>query len=173
MSLNVLISKINQIVNSRELLDAVGELIIEIIYNRVKSGKGVSDDTVPDPAPIGLAKLSRSYVEYRRKVRLGEFGSPAKSNLTLTGQMLNNLVYKVLQNRILVDIANTKRTPPITSTTGKKRKKKRSSNLPTNKDVAEFVRENGRPFLALTPGEQRIVSQFVDEFIEKKLRSLR
>ena len=160
MTISSISVELNKIFHDKKFLIQIAEKIIDIIVKRTKSGKGVSDDKVEDPALIKLASLSSGYIEYRKKVKLGSFGSPSKSNLTLTGQMLDSLIYKIVNNGILIDVANTKRKKAIGSGYVKQ----------TNQEVAGYVSENGRPFLALSPGEQRIIIKFIDDYLTKELR---
>ncbi|MGB0257745.1 MAG: hypothetical protein ACPGES_03740 [Coraliomargarita sp.] len=82
-----------------------------------------------------LKKLSKAYIDFRRKFsgRTGEFFKPAKSNLTFTGQLLESLKAR-----------SNVRTQVITLFVSGRR----DDGL-TNKEVAEHVAENGRPFLGI------------------------
>jgi hypothetical protein len=79
----------------------------------------------------------------------GEFGSPRRSNLTLTGQMLNAIKYSSDGKGFKLYIDNNSR--------------EKDNN--TNAQIASYVRKK-RPFFALTGGEQRILlKQFTDSLI--------
>lgn len=193
----------------------------EIIYRRVKNGKGVtsykSDPENTEQAT--LAPLSKSYIDYRkglaiffttplgnvvrisgtkkvvsyvtrgrgrravtarqtRKVRtgnitaptLGEFGRPEKSNLTLTGQMLNDIVLSASDTGFQLRIGD---------------KRRKGSNL-TNAEVADYVQKGGsytngngkrvvipaRPFFALTAGEIRILTRELENIIKERIQAI-
>lgn len=95
------------------------------------------------------------------KPKLGEFGRPEKSNATLSGQMLNAMVFNANQDGFKIFINDTKRRPVT---------KHDKSNL-TNKQVAEYYFKN-RPGLALTDGEVRILKQECELIVREKIRQL-
>ena len=137
----------------------LGKFAERTLVKRVKAGFGVSKDK---KQLVRLKSLSLAYKRQRRglvqfttkggkKVKfkvsppdLGEFASPGKSNLTLTGQMLRAIGKSISNGRITLSILNSTRRDP--------NKKKQL----TNKQVAEFVSKD-REFFALTEGEQRII----------------
>lgn len=71
--------------------------------------------------------------------RLSSKTTPAKSNLTNTGEMLESLTGKVKDNQILVNVEGIR---------------KDGSGL-TNKEVKDFVEDQGFQFLGLTNGEKK------------------
>lgn len=93
--------------------------------------------------------------------KLGAFGRPGKSNLTLTGQMLDSMA-------IVADGVGFKLYIPATARVDADGN---PSEL-TNKQVAEYVSLLGRPFLALTDGEVRILSQELELIIKEKINSI-
>ena len=162
----------------------LAELTRSIVYKRVKSGKGVNSDTRPFALTSAkrLTPLSSQYKKYRRsgivefearknygnvfervqvKINvgipaLGEFGSPTKSNLTFTGQMLSSMTFDIKKFGFIVFIPETRR---------------RGEKI-TNAQLARYVSENGRPFMNLTAGEIRIVKSRMRKQIQKRLRKL-
>ncbi len=158
---------------STTLLMRLGKMARDIIYRRVKSGYGVSDDRSQSPSKKKLKPLSKSYMNYRsgvadfkakvgrknkrvrfttQKPELGAFGSPRKSNLTLTGQMLESIGFGVVGNIVRVYVENTQR----------------AGESITNAELAKKVSDQGRPFFALTSDEQKILIRE----IEREIRSL-
>ena len=159
-----------------------------IIYNRTKDGKGVNNDR---RQPINtkerrLKPLSDSYIEYRKgnliffrnkrnklirltkddwnqisRPRLGRFGAPARSNLTLSGQMLNAIKWELTAQGFEVYIKNTKR----------RRTHPKQSTRPTltNEELAEIVSRE-RPFMAITLKEFRILERKIDRHINRQIR---
>lgn len=134
---------------SPKLLNIIAEKCRTEIYNRTKSGKGVTDDQSDKAVETKLEKLSTGYINQRNKKGVtGEFGSPDKSNLTNTGQMLDGIKYEVNDGKIELSISGAR-------TDGK-----------TNEEIAGYVREK-RPFFALTLKEQlRVVKEY-----EKRIRA--
>lgn len=141
----------------------LGDYAREILYNRVKGGDGVDNDEAKLPQEKPLDKLSKSYIDFRKGLvaffttengavipykpkkapTLGAFGSPGKSNLTLSGEMLESIRVRV-GNDITLEIPNSSR-----------------SDGKTNAQVWEYTREGGRHFFAITVGEQNLISERV------------
>lgn len=132
----------------------IGIYARDTIYKRVKSGGGVDDDTSDSAAKKGLKKLSKDYVEKRKKKPgKGEYFSPGRSNLTYTGQMLDAIDFKVSRGVVTVFIKNNKR----------------SDGKNTNKEVAEYVRD-ARPFFTLTVPEQRVLFRDIEKNVRDFIR---
>lgn len=151
-------------VTSRKNLNTIGELVVRIVYNRVKKGKGVDSDSVGSadvqarrfPSETTLKPLSGSYIEYRRKNRpRGKFGSARRSNLTNTGQMLEALGFRRNGTGVVVNIKETFRY---------------DSEL-SNKMVAELASEE-RPFLALTEKEYKIIESKIRQIIDLEIKRI-
>jgi hypothetical protein len=160
----------------------LARLTKDIIFKRVKSGKGVSSDKSPVgfARPVQLKPLSKGYKRYRRtgwvsfkakkwyggiyeevdvdfyagKPALGEFARPDKSNLTFSGQLLRSLTFEVKKYGFMVYIPETVR---------------RGSKI-TNAQLARYLSKQGRPFMNLTAGELRIVKSRMRQQIRKALK---
>jgi hypothetical protein len=156
--------------HSKTIINRLGQFAIDRIYKRVKSGYGVSDDTSASPTQDRLKALSKSYVQFRKGKllfftnkktghrfaiqpgkkqsfavpQLGEYGSPGRSNLTMTGQMLNNIGFSTTSKGFKIFIKDTQRASPVWE---------KGKQQLSNKTVAEHVSKE-RPFLALTTDEQ-------------------
>jgi len=193
-SLDDKIKQINEFIKGsigRSIITKLAQFSIDRIHKRVKSGYGVTSDTDPNPSKTRLKKLSKSYIDFRNgkvlffrnkstgglfaikpgkkqsfpKPQLGEFGSPAKSNLTLTGQLLNSIKYKLTQRGFKIFIDDNERASPVWA---------KGQKQLTNKQVAEYVSKD-RPFLALTDDEQaRLKLEFKKNtrMLASKLKSL-
>lgn len=129
---------------------------VDIIYKRTKSGKGVTDDRSNSASIKSLKPLSSSYKTQRKsyKGKRGDFFSPGRSNLTLTGQMLESIKAKVSDGKITVSLSGTR------------------DDGQTNKEVGEFVSENGRPFLNLAVEEKQILLRKIETDLIKYIRLL-
>lgn len=135
--------------NMAKLAEEAGD----VIYKRTKSGKGVT--SLKDNAKlVKLNSLDPKYIKQRKGRDLGEFGRPAKSNLTLTGQMLNAIVYTEEFGRFILEIDQSARF---------------DSNK-TNAKIAEYVQDQGRLFFNLAESEQRIVRFELEKIINKIIR---
>lgn len=137
---------------TKDTLEQIGELTIERIKAFARSGYSLYQGKKEK-----LKKLSKSYLDMRhgmikfrtingKKVpfneadeRLNEvdpdYFDPGKSQLTFTGQMLRALGYKAEKTQVVISVNDNKRA-------GKYKKL-------TNKQVADHVANNGRPFLGL------------------------
>ena len=127
----------------------------DLVYKRVKSGYGVKGNTKGK-----LKKLSPRYKKYRKGKPLGEFGTPNKSNLTLTGQMLQAFGNKVTKNTFNLFIKKTSRK---TITGG--------SDKHNNAKIAEFVSKL-RPFLNLSKPEARVIISEYRQHIKDVARKI-
>lgn len=154
----------------RLFMDRLGLMITDMIYKRVKTGYGVNGTKKEK-----LKSLSDSYIQYRkgkmyffkkngitiavkgrsnRLKKTGEFFSPARSNLTMTGQMLKAIEFKVKDTSVTVYINNNVRDD------GK-----------TNEQVAQLVSKD-RPFLGITESESRILKNFIKNHIIEQMKSM-
>lgn len=75
-------------VESKSFLTKLYNQIIEEIYKRTKLGYGVN---ARGDSQTKLKPLSESYKKQRKGMKLASDTSPSKSNLTKTGDMLNDL----------------------------------------------------------------------------------
>lgn len=151
-------------VTSRKNLNIIGQLTVDIIYKRVKAGKGVDDDTLGSadratnrfPEQTKLDDLSETYINFRKKNRpRGKFASVRRSNLTYTGQMLEALGFRRVGTGVEINIKETFRY---------------DTEL-TNRMVAEFASEK-RPFLALTKKEFKIIEDKVRQIIDLEIKRI-
>jgi len=141
--------------NTPAFLNQFGAESLNIIYERTKSGKGVSSDSSPKASLKKLDALSPKYIQQRKRGGFipGDRFSPSKSNLTKTGALLESMRYKVTKGviKLFIGSDSTRHEKGI-----------------TNKEVAEHVSENGRPFLNLAIEEQ----QKLNTMIEKEVREI-
>lgn len=136
---------------ARGMMD-LGEMAKDIIFKRVKSGKGVDSDTAEDPREVELKPLSPSYVTHRTQVGVrGSFGSPSRSNLTFTGNLLDSMVVTSSEGEFDLTIPNSRR----------------DSDNKTNAQVAKKVAQAGRPFFALSADERQILRKDIEETIRR------
>lgn len=149
------LQKILEEATSAPNMQAFGEKAKDIIYKRTKSGKGVTSDT-GTASLKALTKLSKAYIDKRKKnPPTGEFGAPARSNLTNTGQMLDSITVASSKGKVEVTI------PPSVRTDGK-----------TNSEVAGHVSDNGRPFMNLAQSEVKILTKDFENLVRELARLL-
>lgn len=125
----------------------------DILYNRVKSGFGIKGSG-KNIAREKLKALSPLYIESRKSMRLGKFGSPGRSNITLTGETLEAISIKILPQGFALYFTN--------------------QNHPVHRftfaQIANYVEEGGRPFFNLTTDERRIIEREVELELRKLAR---
>lgn len=143
------------------------EMIVEQVRKRTRLGFGVDDMG----NQVKLKPLSESYRQQRRgniAFYTDENGvvipyeplappiisprtTPAKSNLTMTGQLLDSLKGEVNNNQIVIKPTGIR------------------NDGYTNREIAEFVEEQGRQFLGLTRGEK---NELIRELKNRVLKQL-
>ena len=121
------------------------------IEKRTRLGKGVSDNGKLEK----LKKLtSKQYIDRRKKSNLSPLTSPGKSNLTFTGQMLSAI--KGIRNGTTFTFffAGTR------------------DDGKTNSQIAQYARENGRHFFALSKSEQNGLQRKISKIIKESIKKL-
>lgn len=168
---------IKKIISDQSFLKKIGLLIRDIIYRRVKNGYGVDNDSRELPRQVRLEPLSPYYKAWRagkpyyyvnkkgERVKTyppihsaGEFYAHGRSNLTLSGQMLNAISYRVQNNVIKVYINDSNRRPVT----------KYDKSNKSNREIAEYVSIR-RPFFAVTDSEQRILTKEISNQVKNRL----
>lgn len=139
-----------------DVMDLVGRTSRDLIYKRVKSGKGVTSESAVFPETQSLAKLSSSYIDKRKKnPPTGEFSSPARSNLTDTGQMLNSMTHRVEgKGKVILEFDD--------SFASDKAKWANDGDPTRNRPP--------RPFFNLSRGEALVVSQTITKILNGLIR---
>lgn len=128
---------------SQKLLQDIGDDFVEQIKIRTRLGNGLDKN---EGEPSKLKPLSKDYVKYRKsKNDLSEFTKPSKSNLTLTGEMLDSLEAKVTEDKITISFSNQ-----------------------FSKYKARWNEESGRSFLAIS----RVQIERLKNSLEKKITEL-
>lgn len=120
---------------SAKALSAFGRAARDMIVARTRRGFGVQRTGAKQER---LLKLSTNYKKYRKRVGVDSTTSPGKSNLTFSGQLLRSLVVIAKKGQVTIRANNRRRKEGF-----------------TNNQLAEFVSEQGRPFMGLTVGELR------------------
>ena len=131
---------------------AIANQAREVIRRRTKNGMGVYGGQLKR-----LPKLTtftvQSRREYARGGRTGEFFSPGRSNLTLTGQLLNSMRTKERGSKAaIIEISNEKRSDGL-----------------TNRQVNISLERRGFRFFGLSEGEVRILIDSYRKVIESRI----
>lgn len=86
----------NKLVDKRNLED-LAEKAVKMIRDRTRLGLGLYKEGSTKPKK--LAPLSPKYKKWRKKNRPSGPTTPAKSNLTYTGDMLDDIDFKITGNK--------------------------------------------------------------------------
>jgi hypothetical protein len=162
----------------KETLNDVAKIAAEKTMNdviaRTKSGLGSNGQ---------LKALSGKYIGFRRRwsAFLAKDTSPAKSNLTATGQLLEALYYRVVGTRFFIKVNTKKRSEglggeklvTITKTNKKGKKKVVGYESSLNNDqVRKYTEDAGREFLALSEKEKEDLRKFTAEQLKMMLSNI-
>ena len=143
------LEKLKQFYTSKELANKVADEAIKQIRKRTRLGYGVSNGR-----RTRLKPLSEDYKKTRRKMKgLSRDARPNKSNLTLTGDMLDNMEHKL-----------KKKITSMIITLG--------ADNALNRDKMEWVSED-RPFMGLTKAELRLLNDLIFEEVKKAMKALK
>jgi len=132
----------------QELADGYAQDAREIIYDRTKAGRGVSE---MGGTAVSLRPLAPATVARRERIKMHASTSPRTSNLTETGQMLEDMQAKKRGGFHLIGFRTSR-----------------------SAKVAGFAHEGGRPFLFLAAAELKVLAdKFRRRFAELVKRRLR
>ena len=152
----LVVDSFTQLKNERSTLIEVATFARKRIQQQTRLGNSM-------PNKAKLKPLSAGYREARANKKGGtdpQFFSPSKSNLTLSGQMLASLKERIVQTPGSVNEPSVVEVSP----TGQ-----RNDGL-ANSQVAEFVREGGRPFLGLDEKATNQIKNIVLKNLRRVLR---
>ena len=110
--------------------------------------------------PLKSKKGSTIDIRTRHKKRLSKKTSPATSNLTATGQMLDAITYKIAPFLIYIFVKDDKRKQELSGSHGRL----------TNSRVARYAKEGGRSFMGLIKYERKALARKLREFILDRIR---
>lgn len=136
------LKKAKEEITSPANLQAIGDDLAEQIRVRTRLGNGI-DANYGEPSK--LKPLSEKYVEQRRDMSLSDMTTAKKSNLTQTGQMLNEIIAKVVNSQIVITFKSQ-----------------------FSKDKARWNSEKSRPFLSIS----RVQVERLTNSLDKKMSEL-
>jgi hypothetical protein len=158
-----------KVIRNRELLNDIGETIITDIKFQTRRGNSI-------PTKSKLKPLSKEWIEKRLAIdeaqATGQAFSPRRSNLTASGQLLDSLKSKITGVGKIIVEATGSRIPYFYTTKRKGVQQRKKSNEPTNEELAEYVAEQGRPFLGIRDAIRDRIKRQVVAFIRRSSRVL-
>lgn len=133
----------------------LGDFIVKLIVDRTRNkGQGLNSDASRTKK---LSKLAESTIKKRRSTKLHPSTTPERSNLTMTGRLLDSLDFKVKPDPdgviITIYISDAKAN-----------------------EYARYVSEEiepNRPFLGLSSGEYTKVNKELDRILREEFRNNR
>lgn len=130
------------------------------IVKRTTLGIGVDPETGRGSR---LKKLTPKYANRRKKLNLAATTSPAKSNLTATGQLLRSLT--VVKIKI-------KGTVQFLFTVGDRRGRNADGKTSKigNKLLLQYVKAQGRDFLGFTKAQRNEITRDIKDIIVKFIK---
>jgi hypothetical protein len=137
--LSEFIKKLNNIAQeatSKELLKPIAEETVSEVKTRIRAGYGVEDD---GSNKSKFKPLKDSTKKSRKKSKLAGGTTPAKSNLTHTGELVDSIEADVTDAKITLELKGER-----------------------NQKVASYV-SGDRPFLHLSKQE---IQRFIERFQE-------
>lgn len=139
---------LNEMTSNRNLR-VLGEDAKKLIQKRTRLGGGVKTSLGPR---MKLNKLSGPYKKQRKRKKgnLDKTTSPAKSNLTFTGQMLREIGVKIRKNRISLKFID-----------------------PFAKKKAKWVQDAGREFFHISRPEFKQLQKIMRKRVEKVLNKFK
>lgn len=150
-------------VQDKAMHKLVGDQAVKMVYKRVKSGRGVTSLASKSPGLKGLTGLSKGYIKQRRRTGVpGKDGSPSKSNLTYTGQMLEALSFEVSKYGFEILVKDTIR---------RAKGGVRAGVGMSNSKVAKYTQEQ-RPWLSFSKSEQKDLSEMYRGEFRKAIKKL-
>lgn len=151
MNFKTLTIKLQNLIHELEdkaLYSEIGQDVSKNVKDRTRSGFGVEDNGAK---AVKLKALKSSYKKERRRLRktgkLSSDTSPAKSNLTKTGEMVDSVTYTADPKSVNIYIKG-----------------------PKNKEKAKYQVNEGRSFMNLSKREIQDITDIIEEKLKKDIR---
>lgn len=141
------LKKVRDELESKKRMKQLGAKAAELIKKRTQLGWGVDKQ---GGKKAKLDKLSDGYKKFRKKNKPTGKSTPSKSNLTYSGDMLDDLEAKhAKDNKVTIGFSSTK-----------------------SEKKAGWAKDGGREFNNLSKSEQKQLEQFLDEELKKILKKI-
>lgn len=158
----------NKVIANKKLLDEVGQTVVDDIKFQTRRGQSI-------PTGSRLKPLSKRWVETRGQIGEAtdtqETFSPKRSNLTLTGQLLDSLTWRIVGKGLIETLfKGEKRRPYFIKPKTKKGVRKIESKI-SNEQLAEFVQKD-RPFVGVRDQVVKRIRLIVISYLRRSSRVL-
>lgn len=135
-------------VTSKTFLTQLGNELKEDIQKRTRLGYGVEEPLGKQSKFKALAESTKKSRKYKKKQgKLSGLSSPAKSNLTETGEMVDDMYVSTKVNLLQLKLKDQK-----------------------NRDKAQWNEEKGRTFLNVSDSQYKTLIKKIQAAITKKLK---
>lgn len=162
-------------VKDKKFLDEIGQLTADQIRNRTRARKGVLTKDSPDFGSPGVddyrqPKLKDSTIERRKSlIRSGNAFDPQivtakKSNLSLSGQLLDAIKYRVNQGINVISIYIDSKRNPYRGAKGQNLENKKSNN-----QIKDELEERGRRFFFISDKLNTLLTSKIAQQLRRKL----
>jgi len=157
-------------------LKITGTEAVRLIGSNTRAGRDLTAGGKKNAeAATRQPKLSARWIAQRERISkhntTSDVYGPTRSNLSLTGQLINALTFKVVNNAVVLEVAATPRTPyKHVPTKGPNKGKAITYKTPAdNRTLAQYLSEQGRYFVGLTNKEKAIISNQIRQLIRRQL----
>lgn len=180
-SLDYLNERVKSITKEEKLMKEISEALIKDIKFQTRRGKnGLTSEK--------LKPLSEKWIEERAKIaksiNTADAYSKKRSNLTLSGQLLDSIKSKITQNKISLFFYGNHSPYTKNKKIKKTKKLKRGKSIVNannssntvmvgksikNADLAQYIEDGGRQFFVIRPKMIEQVKKIVLKFMRNKI----
>lgn len=133
------------VIRNNQMLNDMGTTIVEDIQFQTKRGKSIPNDLKP------FRELTPKWINKRKQISnaqsVSDVFSPKRSNLSLSGQLLDSLQYKIIgAGKITFSFFGIHKPYKYQKKNGDIGKIGKQIE---NKKLAQYVEEQGRPFMGV------------------------
>lgn len=157
-------SRFAKVIASREMKEKISDLVIGDIQKQTRAGKSITDNS--SLPPLSSAWKKRRAV-IAQSIKTGEGFSPNKSNLTLSGQLLESLKARFSARTISIAPEGIHKPYRVTGRNGKRSTLGRA--IP-NKQLAVYLEEKGFGFIGLRPEINNRIRLLVQDQVRREFR---
>lgn len=156
-----------------KLYERLGRFGVKYIKDVTRTGQTMVDGKTKKPLPP-LSPVTKQIRKHIRKFnRFSKFFSPAISNVTLTGSLLNSLLFKVKKVRfggrqVLIDVDANKKRKPIKYSSGGKAKHSKLNN----KEIYDELEKKGFGFLGIDDDGKKKAAKIVEQHLLREIRRI-
>ena len=156
-----------KVIANRKLLNEVGEIVVTDIQFQTRRGQSI-------PNNARLKPLSKKWRETRGQIADATDTHPAysqrRSNLTLTGQLLDALTWRIVKSGVIETLFKSTRRRAYFFRRLDGRITKRETTI-SNEELAEYVQKD-RPFVGIRPQITDRIKIKVLEYLRRSSRVL-